>query len=76
MQVGIKLQNEPIMIVNKSALRPFHYITCNVCVHPSIEGIGTPWVCAQESLQYSVLLDTKSNKIAVDNEFVWEHFEF
>ena len=31
--------------------------------HPSLEGIGTPWVRAQESRQHPVLLDTKPNKM-------------
>ena len=31
--------------------------------HPSLEGIGTPWVRAQESRQHSVSLDTKPNKM-------------
>ena len=31
-----------------------------VCLsHPSLEGMGTPWVRAQESRQHSVPLDTK-----------------
>ena len=29
----------------------------------SLEGICTPWVCAQDSRQHPVLLDTKPNKI-------------
>ena len=33
--------------------------------HASLEGIGTPWVCAQESRQHAVALDTKPNKMTV-----------
>ena len=33
--------------------------------HPSLEGSGTPWVCAQESHQHPVLLDTKHNNMTV-----------
>ena len=33
--------------------------------NPSLEGIGTPWVCDQESHQHPVSLDTKPNKMTV-----------
>ena len=33
--------------------------------HPSLEGSGTPWVCAQESRQHPISLDTKPNKMTV-----------
>ena len=35
----------------------------NMPLHPSLEGIGAPWVCAQESRQHPVSLDTKPNKM-------------
>ena len=31
-------------------------------MHPSLEGISTLWVCAQESRQHPVLIDTKPDK--------------
>ena len=31
--------------------------------NPSLEGIGTPWVCDQESHQHPVSLDTKPHKM-------------
>ena len=33
--------------------------------HPSLEGIGMPLFCAQESCQHNVVLNTKPNKMTV-----------
>ena len=37
----------------------------NSAPHPSLEGIGTPWVCDPESRQHPVSLETKPDKMTV-----------